>query len=226
MVSCEATAAVTTTNSSSAVINSISLQDATKRFNGRAVFENLNLEILNGQAWAVTGANGSGKSTLIKVISGFFGLSSGNISWQSENGAIDATNIHKHCAIAAPYLELFEEFTLEENIRIYGDLKNFKPGMSNGDVLEFIGLAHASKKRLKEFSSGMKQRTKLGLAFCANTGILLLDEPLSNLDSKGYEWYRNVPQDLLDNRIVIVGSNLEGDETRFCGHSIRMAVAQ
>ena len=217
---------MTTTNSNATSIKSISLKGATKRFNGRAVFENLDLEIQNGQAWSITGANGSGKSTLIKVISGFFGLSSGSISWHSENGPIDPANIHKHCAIAAPYLELFEEFTLEENISIYGDLKNFKPGMSNTDVLEFIGLIHASKKRLKEFSSGMKQRTKLGLAFCANTNILLLDEPLSNLDSKGYEWYRNVPRNLLENRIVIVGSNLEGDETGFCRHNIRMAVAQ
>jgi ABC-type multidrug transport system ATPase subunit len=217
---------VTTTKTSSASIRSISLQGATKRFNGRAIFENLDLEIHNGQAWSITGANGSGKSTLIKAISGFFGLSSGNISWESDHGPIDPANIHKHCALAAPYLELFEEFTLEENIKIYGDLKNFKQGMSDKDVLEFIDLAHASKKRLKEFSSGMKQRTKLGLAFCANTGLLLLDEPLSNLDSKGYEWYRNVPQALLDNRIVIVGSNLEGDETRFCHHNIHMAVTQ
>ena len=217
---------VTTTSRSLPAIKSISLSGATKRFNGRAVFENLDLEIQSGQAWSVTGANGSGKSTLIKVISGFFGLSSGNISWEAENEIVDAAHIHMHCALAAPYLDLFEEFTLEENIRIYGDLKNFKPGMSNSDVLEFIGLAHASKKRLKEFSSGMKQRTKLGLAVCANTGILLLDEPLSNLDAKGYEWYRNIPQNLLDNRIVIVGSNLEGDETRFCRHSIHMAVAQ
>lgn len=217
---------MTTTNSFTTDIKSISLTGATKRFNGRAVFENLELEIQHGQAWSITGANGSGKSTLIKVISGFFGLSSGSITWKSENGTIDPSNIHKHCAIAAPYLELFEEFTLEENIRIYGDLKNFKQGMSNEDVSEFIGLNHASKKRLKEFSSGMKQRTKLGLAFCANSGILLLDEPLSNLDSKGYEWYRSVPQSLLENRIVIVGSNLEGDETRFCRHNVHMAAAQ
>lgn len=226
MVLCEVTAVVTTTNITPIAIKSISLQGATKRFNGREVFENLDLEIQNGQAWSVTGPNGSGKSTLIKVISGFFGLSSGNISWVSENGPVDPANIHKHCALAAPYLELFEEFTLEENIHIYGGLKSFRLGMSDTDVLEFIGLVHAAKKRLKEFSSGMKQRTKLGLAFCANTDILLLDEPLSNLDSKGYEWYRTVPQNLLENRMVIVGSNLEGDETRFCRHNIHLASPQ
>lgn len=199
--------------------------DAGKSFNGRPVFQDMQATLHSGEAWSVTGPNGSGKSTLIKVLGGFTGLSIGTIQWQTEEKPIEPAEIYQYCSLAAPYLELFESFTLEENIRFYGSLKGFRSGMKPSDVLDFIGLNHAARKHVRDFSSGMKQRTKLGLAFCADTNILLLDEPLSNLDSKGYEWYRNISRDFIRDRIVVVGSNLEADETGFCHYNIRLSNA-
>jgi ABC-type multidrug transport system ATPase subunit len=205
-------------------LNSILLAEASKFFNQRAVFQNLNMCLKTGDACAITGPNGSGKSTLLKVLSGFTGLTHGTIHWQSDQGLIEANDIYSYCSLAAPYLDLFESFTLNENIGYYGSLKGFRDGMKQADVLDFIGLNHASNKLIRDFSSGMKQRTKLGLAFCADTDLLLLDEPLSNLDVKGYEWYRRISSEFLSNRIVVVGSNLEGDETRFCNQEIKMTL--
>lgn len=203
-------------------ISSIALTDASKQFNGRLVFDKLNLNLSVGDAVAVTGANGSGKSTLIKIISGYTPLSSGTIKWMTTDGPIDASDIYKDCALAAPYLDLFDDFTLSENIRIFGDLKGFRNNMSAENVIGFMELGHAANKKLKAFSSGMKQRTKLAMAICSNTSILLLDEPLSNLDSKGYEWYKQHTSVNMQDRIVIVGSNIEGTETHFCNKRIHL----
>ncbi|MFZ9943688.1 MAG: ABC transporter ATP-binding protein [Bacteroidia bacterium] len=214
----------TTNKKSRSSISSIELVGAAKFFNGRAVFQNMHVTLQKGEAWSITGPNGSGKSTLIKVLGGFTGLSEGKIHWQAHDHPVVNADIYQYCSLAAPYLELFESFTLEENIRFYGSLKGFRHDMGDSDVMEFIGLKHAANKPIRDFSSGMKQRTKLGLAYCADTDILLLDEPLTNLDSKGYEWYRNIPDDYIKSRIVVVGSNLEGDETWFCSHRISMTI--
>lgn len=203
-------------------ISSIALTDASKQFNGRVVFDKLNLSLNVGDAVAVTGANGSGKSTLIKIISGYTPVSSGTITWMTTDGPADASDLYKECALAAPYLELFDDFTLAENIRIFGDLKGFHKNMSTEDVLRFMELELASDKKLKAFSSGMKQRTKLALAICSKASILLLDEPLSNLDSKGHDWFKQHTTGNMQDRIVVVGSNMEGTETHFCNKRIHL----
>jgi ABC-type multidrug transport system ATPase subunit len=67
----------------------------------------------------------------------------------------------------------------------------------------------------------MKQRVKLALAFCSDTKILLLDEPVSNLDQQGVEWYLSLIEQFSSERLVIVCSNQE-HEYAFCGNRVRV----
>ena len=83
-------------------------------------------------------------------------------------------------------------------------------------------LESAKNKAIKYYSSGMKQRVKLGLAILSNSPILLLDEPLSNIDKNGAEWYGNMIQKYSSNRIIIVCSNNQKEEFEFCSESILM----
>jgi ABC-type multidrug transport system ATPase subunit len=69
------------------------------------------------------------------------------------------------------------------------------------------GLGGQENKAVKYFSSGMKQRLKLLMAVYADTPLLLLDEPCSNLDNQGIEWYRNLVQTQLKKRTIIIASN-------------------
>ena len=70
-------------------------------------------------------------------------------------------------------------------------------------------------QEIRFFSSGMKQRLKLVLAICTDTPILLLDEPTTNLDEQGANWYHKLIQEFAMDRLVIVASNIEADYT-FC----------
>src|SRR5690606_35336190 len=97
----------------------IELENIGRRFNREWIFKKVNYTFEQGNSYAVLGANGSGKSTLLQVISGSLSPSEGKISFLNEGKSIDAELIFKHISLAAPYLELIEEFTLTELIRFH-----------------------------------------------------------------------------------------------------------
>jgi ABC-type multidrug transport system ATPase subunit len=84
-----------------------------------------------------------------------------------------------------------------------------------------IGLASATNKQIRYFSSGMKQRLKLGLAIFSNCPILLLDEPCSNLDKEGYALYKQLIAQYAMHKLIIVGSN-DPEEYAFCTKQINL----
>ena len=98
----------------------------------------------------------------------------------------------------------------------------YAEGLNASSVLELLGLEKSQDKALKHFSSGMKQRTKLALACCTNTPILILDEPTSNLDTQGIDWYLNLVNEYTANKMIIIGSNQE-HEYSFCSQRLNIS---
>jgi ABC-type multidrug transport system ATPase subunit len=193
----------------------ISLENIGKKFKNEWIFRKLNYEITDNQPLAIIGPNGSGKSTLMQAIAGAIPINEGKILFNSENKIVEEENWHKMLSFSSPYLELIEEFTLAETVNFHIKFKPFLEGISETDFLEIIELSKHKNKQVKNFSSGMRQKLKLGLAFYSQTKILLLDEPTSNLDHKGFDWYLNQIERAIDNKIVIVSSN-EPKEYSFC----------
>lgn len=200
----------------------ISLEHVGRRFNREWIFRDINYEFESGSSYAILGANGAGKSTLLQVISGSLSSSEGTISYLNEDNKLDPDNIFEHLSLAAPYLELIEEFSLTEHIDFHFRFKKYRGGMDRDSLIELLGLKNAEFKAIKYFSSGMKQRVKLALAFCSDTGILLLDEPASNLDQQGLEWYLSLVGQFSSDRLLIICSNQE-QEYGFCRHQINVA---
>jgi ABC-type multidrug transport system ATPase subunit len=198
----------------------IDLDKVGRRFNQEWIFRNFTYQFKMDGNYAILGPNGSGKSTLLSVLMGGLSPSEGEISYHKEK-AIEVEDFYKYISFAAPYLDLIEEFTLAETIDFHFKFKNFQKGMDLDQVLQRLGLAKAQDKALKYFSSGMKQRTKLVLACCSDTPVLLLDEPTSNLDTQGVNWYQELINDFTKNRMVIVCSNQEL-EYSFCEERIQV----
>jgi ABC-type multidrug transport system ATPase subunit len=198
----------------------ISLQNVGRRFNQEWIFRNLDYEFRTAEKYAVLGPNGSGKSTLLSVLLGSLTPSEGTLAY--ENGsAVPVEQIYRHISFAAPYVDLVEEFTLQETIAFHFKFKRFYAGMDAAAVLDLLGLAKSQDKALKYFSSGMKQRTKLALACCADTPLLFLDEPTSNLDKQGLSWYLELIGRFATDRTLIIGSNQEV-EYSFCNHFVQL----
>ncbi len=199
----------------------IQVQNASKRFHHEWIFKNLNLELSAGDSIAITGGNGSGKSTLLKCLSGAIPLTSGAIQYQSGTTQIVEEQWFRSLALATPYLELPEEFTLSEVLTFHFQFKNPLQQRSNAEILEVLGLEKHKSKALSQFSSGMKQRVKLALAIFSEVPFLLLDEPTTNLDKQGVTWYLDLIQQFTPNRIVMICSN-DPREYDFCEKKIAM----
>ena len=199
----------------------IQVQNASKRFHHEWIFKNLNLDLSAGDTIAITGGNGSGKSTLLKCLSGAIPLTSGSIQYQSGATQIVEEQWFRSLALATPYLELPEEFTLSEVLTFHFQFKNPLQQRSNAEILEILGLEKHKSKTLSQFSSGMKQRVKLALAIFSEVPFLLLDEPTTNLDKQGVTWYLDLIQQFTPNRIVMICSN-DPREYDFCEKKIAM----
>lgn len=192
----------------------ISLSNIGRRFNKEWIFKGIDYQFEHGQKYAVLGPNGSGKSTLLSVLLGSLTPSEGTMNYFNSQ-EIGVESIYKHLSFAAPYIDLIEEFTLQETIDFHFQFKDYVKGLNGLGLLRLLGLEKSQDKALKHFSSGMKQRTKLALACCTNSSILLLDEPTSNLDTQGIDWYLALIEEYGKDKMIIVGSNQE-HEYGFC----------
>ena len=201
----------------------ISLHNAAKRYNKDWIFKDLNYTFEMGKHYALIGNNGSGKSTLLQIIAGYINLSKGSITWDQH----DTQNIYKQISLAAPYLELIEEFTTIEQFEFHEQFKPFRKDLSVNQMIDMIGLKDATHKQIRYFSSGMKQRLKLALAIFSEAPILLLDEPCSNLDKEGYALYHSLIKQYALHKLIIVGSNdaLEYDYSNECVNLLDYKVA-
>ena len=193
-----------------------------KRFNREWIFKQFSAKLQAGQSYTFVGPNGSGKSTLLHVISGVMPSTEGKIIYQLDNQIIEEDKWYRQLVIAAPYLELIEEFTLLELLDFHTGFKPFKEGISKSELIERIELEGSKNKAIKYFSSGMKQRLKLALAFYSNAPVVMLDEPTSNLDAKWSAWYREEVQRLAPNQILLICSNVPA-EYDFCDTIINVS---
>ncbi|WP_345949873.1 ATP-binding cassette domain-containing protein [Mucilaginibacter sp. PAMB04274] len=199
----------------------ITLANAGRRFNRDWIFKGIDYTFTSGNSYAILGPNGSGKSTLLQLLNGSLSPSAGTVSFGFNDKAIDVEVVFKHISLAAPYLELIEDFSLNEVIDFHFQFKPYIADMDKAGLIDLLGMQSSKNKLVRYFSSGMKQRLKLALAFCSDTAMLMLDEPTSNLDTQGTDWYLQLVEKYAGNRLIIVGSNQE-QEYSFCSNRLHI----
>ncbi len=196
------------------------LEKIGKRYRSEWIFKNVSFVFEQGKRYALLGHNGSGKSTLMQIVSGFLTPSRGRLTWFLGEEKQNLDHFYTQISFAAPYIELIEELTLEEAIVFHQKFKPFSQNFDTNAVIKLLDFPKGNvHKQVRYFSSGMKQRLKLVLALCADTPIILLDEPTTNLDAQGIDWYRNLILTLTKDKIFIVASNILQDYD-FCEERI------
>ena len=200
----------------------ISLQNVGKRFNHEWIFRGINHTFEQDKHTVILGANGSGKSTLLQVILGSTIASEGDLTCTVNDIQKSIDESLGSFSMATPYIELIEEYTLTELLEFHKKMMPFREGLTIDSIIDKLYLTETRDKELKYYSSGMKQRVKLGLAILSDTPFVLLDEPTSNLDALAIEWYKNLVDENKSGRIIIVCSNDQKDEFSFCTEKLNV----
>lgn len=190
----------------------VELKAVGKRYRKKWVFQHLNLELNPGDRLSIKGHNGAGKSTLLRIIAGQLLPSAGSVEYFYNHHKIEEHSIYKNLSIAAPYMELIEELTLLESIRLHRQFKPFVQGILEKDLIDILGFQKETLKQIKHFSSGMKQRLKIALSLYSKVDMVLLDEPTTNLDEKGIAWFQeHLKKQIDENKILVIASNVSQD---------------
>ena len=194
----------------------IVLEGLQKKFGKQHILQDVSYTFQTGSKTVILGSNGSGKSTLIKILSGSLEATEGSPVYTFEGSNVTAKSAGLHVGIAAPYVALNPMFSLKETLAFHEQFCPFPEGFKLTDWLYKAGLAAHEDKRLSTFSSGMLQRVRLLLAVANDRPLLLLDEPLSNLDAEGVQFYTELITSFALSKTIIVGSNYQKDEDSYC----------
>ncbi|MDQ2721094.1 MAG: ABC transporter ATP-binding protein [Bacteroidota bacterium] len=197
----------------------IKLTNLGKRFNRDWVFRKLDFLFDANKHYAITGPNGSGKSTLLQIISGSSTHNEGTIVYHESDKPVSDEKIFQKISFCAPYIELIEEMTLIEFFSFHNKMKGWLPNINSNQMISILNLEKSGHKQIRYYSSGMKQRVKLAQSIFSNVPVVLLDEPLTNLDEEGISLYQNLINDYCQNRLVIISSN-DKKEYSFCDEVI------
>ncbi len=192
----------------------IQLTDLGKSYNYRNIFSGINMSLQPGKHYAIKGANGSGKSTLLQCIAGFLKPTEGSIKWSTSDGEIPAHKRIDYFSFSAPYMELIEEYTIEEHLALHAKrwASSYNPEQTV-ELLQSLCLEERLTQPIKRLSSGQKQKVNLLLALAQNKPVLILDEPTSFLDADSMSVYQTLLDSLRDTTII-VASNQEADFAR------------
>ena len=165
---------------------SVTVRGAVKRYGDFTALKGVSLEIREGEFFTLLGPSGCGKTTLLRMIAGFNSIEEGEILFGSE--VINRVPAHKRDAgMVFQNYAVFPHMTVEENVA-YGLKAKHVPQKEISErvqrALEQVQIAALAKRRPNELSGGQQQRVALARAFVFNPRVLLMDEPLSNLDAK------------------------------------------
>lgn len=167
----------------------INVANATKQIGNKTVLDNINLTLENGKIYGLRGRNGAGKTMLLRAIAGLIRLDSGKI-------VIDGKILHKDIDFPSELGLLIEnnnvlpDFTLRKNLQLLAKIKKVATDEMIDDAIRRVGLDPSDKRKVRQYSLGMKQRAAIAQAIFEKPALILLDEPTNAIDYDGVQEMR------------------------------------
>ena len=192
-------------------MSEIIIENLSKTIKNNKILDNVNLTFESGHVYGLVGRNDSGKTMLLRAICGLIFPDSGKV-------IIDGKQLHKDisfpesCGIIIENTDLLPNFSAFDNLKMLSEIKNTANDNMIKSAIKSVGLDPDSKKKVKTFSLGMKQRLSIAQTLFEDPDILLLDEPTNALDEDGVNDVRRI---LLEqkkkNKLIIIASHNKED---------------
>lgn len=185
----------------------LNTKNLTKTYKKKNAVSNLNMSINKGDIYGFIGKNGAGKTTTIKMIVGLAAPTSGEITL-FESKSLNQGRRKIGTVIEAP--AFVPNLTARQNMLIQWKLLGNKNPAIIDEMLNLVGLDYVGKKKVKNFSLGMKQRLGIAMTLMGEPEFLVLDEPTNGLDPKGIVEVRELLQKLNEERglTILISSHI------------------
>ncbi|MBW4081160.1 ABC transporter ATP-binding protein [Paenibacillus sp. S150] len=183
----------------------------TKSYQGANALHDVSIALEAGKIYGLIGQNGAGKTTLMRLVAGLGFPSGGRIELFGRTGEKALQVERKRLGCMIEYPGLTPNMTAKDNLKLHRLLRGIPNAEAEQELLEFVGLADTGKKKVKNFSLGMKQRLGIAVALLGNPELLILDEPINGLDPLGVVEIRRLLKELCEEQqmtILISSHNL------------------
>lgn len=181
----------------------VEVKDYVKVLKKRIILDHVNYRFEEGKIYGLFGKNGSGKTMLMRAIAGLIYPTEGQV-------IIDGKQLHKDISfpedvgIIIENMELMPQYDGYTNLKLLAKIRKKATDEDIYAALEKVGLKDAGKKKVKEYSLGMRQKLSIAQAIFEKPKLMLLDEPTNGLDEKSVEAIRNLLLELRDQGTLII----------------------
>ena len=188
----------------------LEIKNLTKKYKNITALDNVNLRIVKGKVYGFIGKNGAGKTTLIRMVTGLAFPSSGEISIFGNTEQKDLQHERRKIGALVEGPTLYPFMTSKENLRSQQIQKGINDENEIEEILKLVNLENTGKKKVRDFSLGMKQRLGIGLSLVGNPDFLIWDEPINGLDPEGIKQIRELINHLNKdlNKTILISSHI------------------
>ena len=193
-----------------------------KRYKDFQALDGLSLHVPRGAIYGLVGRNGAGKTTLIRILCALQAPTAGAYTIggadSGDRRGIDKARRRLGAVVESP--AVYQELTAEENLRVQYKTLGRRDFETIADLLALVGLEGTGRKKVRNFSLGMRQRLGIAVALAGEPELLILDEPVNGLDPQGIIEMRKLLQGLNRNRgvTILISSHILDELARLATH--------
>ena len=198
---------------------SVETSNLCHRFANQDVLTNVSMQVPTGSIYGFLGPNGAGKTTTLRLILGLLKKQQGEVAVFGKRLERERIAILRNVGSMIESPSLYDHLSAAENLRVV-QLIHRCPEIRIREVLELVGLAHTGKKRVKQFSLGMRQRLAIAATLLHQPSLIILDEPTNGLDPAGIIEIRKLLIELNQRHdcTIVVSSHLLSEIDKVATH--------
>ncbi|MEX0648919.1 MAG: ATP-binding cassette domain-containing protein [Balneolaceae bacterium] len=197
----------------------IQTEGLTRRFGDFTAVDRITFEVKKGEIFGFLGANGAGKTTAMKMLTGLLSPSEGKAFVSGNDVYTQAEEIKKSIGYMSQKFSLYDDLTVEENIRFYGGIYGLDKNQllkKTDEVVQTVGLEEVRKKLVNSLPLGWKQKLAFSVSVLHEPDIVFLDEPTGGVDPITRRQFWEMIYEASDKGITVFVTTHYMDEAEYC----------
>jgi ABC-2 type transport system ATP-binding protein len=199
--------------------SAIVAENLTRSFPGVRAVDHLSFDVSSGEIFGLVGPDGAGKTTTLRMLAGVMPPDEGSATVAGSDVVRDPEAAKHYLSYMPQRFGLYEDLTVDENIRFYADLFGVKKAQREGrstQLLQAAGMSEFRKRLAGKLSGGMKQKLGLVCALIHRPKVILLDEPTTGVDPVSRRDFWRILYELISEGVAILTSTAYLDEAERC----------